>query len=124
VWIANQGDNSVTNFSVTTDSTVYDVSVGQGPSGVAVGGGAVWVSDTDDDAVSRVDPTSRASRTIAVGRGPVGIAYGQGAVWVANSKDGTISRIDPATGNVKTIKVGGSPVGIAVGGGLVWVTVQ
>jgi YVTN family beta-propeller protein len=125
LWIANETDNTVSQFSPVTNSKVGDVNVGRGPSGVAVGAGAIWVADTGEDAVSRIDPRTRSVTTIPVGHAPIGIAYGDSGVWVANSGDGTVSRIDPGTGKVvKTIKVGGSPSGIAAGGGLVWVTVD
>ena len=63
---------------------------------IAVGAGGVWVADSLDDAVVRIDPNTRAvTTTIPVGRHPAGIAVGAGSVWVANSGDGTVTRIDP-----------------------------
>src|SRR5207245_2156156 len=102
------------------------IPVGNGPSAIAVGEGAVWVADTLDDEILRIDPDTNAVRTtIKVGRIPTGIAVGAGAIWVANSDDGTISEIDPRTDVVtSTIKVGGSPAAIIVVNGLVWVSVQ
>ena len=125
LWVANQTANTISQFSPLTNAKLRDFPVGREPSGIAVGGHAVWSADTGDDSVSRVDPGSESVKSIAVGRAPVGIDYGEGALWVANSGDGTVSRIDPATGRVvRTIRVGGKPVGIAAGAGFVWVTVQ
>ncbi len=95
------------------------------PAGIAVGGGAVWVTRTDGDTVWRIDPrTSTVSRTITVGNLASGVAFGDGAVWVA-SGDGTVSRIDPSSNRVvATIAVGGTPVDLAVGARRVWVTVD
>jgi YVTN family beta-propeller protein len=125
LWIANRTANTATQFSPLTNESVHDFDVGRRPSGVAVGGGVVWVADTGSDAVSRIDPGQRSVTTIPVGGAPVGIDYGENAVWVANSADGTVSRIDPARNRVvKTIKVGGRPIGIAAGAGFVWVTVE
>jgi len=92
--------------------------------GIAVGAGAVWVTNQLGDSVSRIDPaTNRVVETITVGRGPVGIAVGLGAVWVANSLDGTVSRIDPRANEVvDTTKIGGAPGYVTVGPGAVWVT--
>ena len=86
----------------------------------------MWVADSGDDAVVRIDPaTSSVTTTIEVGDSPSAIAFGEHAVWVANSADGTVSRIDPAQNvEVESIHVGGSPAGIAVVRGLVWVTIQ
>ena len=97
--------------------------VGATPSHVAVGGGAIWVTNADGDSVSRVDPRTHALiQTIPVGSSPSGITVGDGAVWVANSLDGTVSRIDPSTNSVRqTIRVGNAPVGIAFAAGSIWV---
>ena len=73
-----------------------DPSVGQGPTAVAVGEGAVWVANTQDDTVSRIDPrTAAVTQTIPVGRRPTGVAAGDGAVWVANSLER--HRLDEST---------------------------
>jgi YVTN family beta-propeller protein len=125
LWIANKTANTATQFSPLTNRSVHDFDVGRSPSGVAVGGGVVWVADTGSDAVSRIDPRVRSVTTIPVGRAPVGIDYGENAVWVANSAEGTVSRIDPSKSRVvKTINVGGRPIGITAGDGFVWVTVE
>ena len=99
---------------------------GQGPTAVAVGGGAVWVANTQDGTVSRIDPrTATVTHTIPVGRRPTGVAAGAGAVWVANSLSGTLDRIDPHTMRVEsTVEVGAAPQGVTVAHGLVWVSVQ
>ncbi|HMC69189.1 MAG TPA: ABC transporter substrate-binding protein, partial [Mycobacteriales bacterium] len=105
---------------------VKPIAVGHGPSGIAVGDGGVWVADTGDDAIVRIDPSTRAvTNTISVGHSPTGIAIGAGSVWVANSGDGTVTRIDPKTDKpTATIAVGGSPQAITVAGDRAWVTVD
>jgi YVTN family beta-propeller protein len=89
---------------------------------LAIGAGAIWVTDQLDDRVARIDGTSgKIVALIPVGRGASGVAFGAGSVWVAGSLDGTVSRIDPRTnGLVATIHVGGSPKDVAVGAGSVW----
>ena len=86
----------------------------------------MWVANTQDDTVSRIDPGTAVVRdTIRVGRRPTGVAVGEGAVWVANSLSGTVSRIDPRTGDVEaTVEVGEAPQSVTVAHGLVWVSVQ
>ena len=74
------------------------VSVGATPSHLAVGQGAVWVTNADAHSVSRIDPTTHTvGQTIQVGNGPTGSWSRAGAVWVVNGLDGTVSRIDPGT---------------------------
>ena len=59
------------------------VSVGRGASGIVAGAGAVWVANTLDGTVSRIDPaTRRVVATIRVGGLPRGVAVGDEAVWV------------------------------------------
>jgi YVTN family beta-propeller protein len=95
------------------------------PSGVAVGGGAVWVATwgADRSRVVRIDPAAnRVAASVAVPRGQATLAVGAGAVWVASSSDNSVSKIDPATNRVAaTIDVGRQPSGIAVAAGSVWV---
>jgi YVTN family beta-propeller protein len=125
LWVVNGAQGSVTRFNQPTYVTGREISIGRRPSGVAAGAGAVWVTATDDNTVTRIEPSTNTPTSIAVGRAPVGVAYGAGSVWVANSDDGTVSRIDPTTRKVvATIHVGNRPLGIAVGAGAVWVTVQ
>jgi YVTN family beta-propeller protein len=83
----------------------------------------VWVSNYNDNTVSRIDPATHGVQTIPVGSTPSGIAVGDGAVWVANNFGGTVSWINPTVNRVvKTIPVGNGPSGVAVGYGSVWVT--
>ena len=132
--LVTQGGGSTAGAGVTADAVgVIDpgsgrvasaIPVGSAPAEVAVGADAVWVTNTSENTVSRIDLVTNGIRqTIPVGAGPAGVAVGGGAVWVANGLDGTVSRIDPATNrNVDTIRTGNGPRGVAYGEGAVWVT--
>jgi YVTN family beta-propeller protein len=106
-------------------TVVATVPVQGGPSGVAVGDGAVWVGTwgVDRSRVVRIDPASnRVVAATAVPQGQAELAVGAGAVWVASLADNSVSRIDPATNKVAaTIAVGRQPTDIAVAAGSVWV---
>jgi YVTN family beta-propeller protein len=93
------------------------------PSGVASGVGAVWVTDSADDQLLRVDPAGQVDDRISVGRGPAGVAVGDGQVWVANQLDGTVSEVNPGAGVAvgPAIPVGIGPSAVAFGFGSVWV---
>ena len=127
LWVANSNGQSVQVFSLGTfdQGPVDTVPVGRNPSALAFGAGAVWVANTGDDNVMRIDPSSSNSTdTIEVGDAPVAIAASHEAVWVAN-RGGTVSRIDPSKREVvETIETGNAPAGIAVGDGAAWVSVQ
>ena len=96
--------------------------MGNGPSGVAVGAGAVWVTNRSDGTVSRIDPnTDKQTNVVPVGREPRAVAADQRGVWVANAGDGTVMRIDPSSRQVtKTIDVKSRPSAVAVVDGSVW----
>ena len=113
-------DRSATN-------AVYDkIKVGSAPAGIAVGGGFVWVTNSLDSTVSRINTQDGATEEIPVGNGPTGIAFDErgGHVWVVNTHDQTISRIGARDGKVKTFshaEVPPDPGAVAVGAGALWV---
>jgi YVTN family beta-propeller protein len=115
--------NAVGLVSAATGKISKEVPVGATPSHLAVGEGAVWVTNADGDSVSRIDPVKKiVVQTIPVGSSPSGITTGNHAVWVANSLNGTVSRIDPGTNTVvQPIKVGNGPTSIVYAAGSVWV---
>lgn len=59
------------------------IRVGRGASGLASGAGGVWVANTLDGTLSRVDPRARqVVATIDVGGAPRAVEVGAGSVWV------------------------------------------
>ena len=64
-------------------STSETFTVGRGPSGVAIGEGAVWVANSRDGTVSRVDPEDGEPETLELGAVPGGIVTAFGAVWTS-----------------------------------------
>jgi YVTN family beta-propeller protein len=120
VWAAPAA-GLLAHLDATSGRVVRRVDPNAGPAAIALGDGAVWVTDTAANKVTRVEPDGRLT-PIAVGKGPAGIAVGAGGIWVADSLDDAVVRIDPRTNKVTaTIRVGRSPSGIAVGAGSVWV---
>jgi ABC-type transport system substrate-binding protein/DNA-binding SARP family transcriptional activator/streptogramin lyase len=92
------------------------------PGGIAYGAGAVWVTDTADDRLLRIDPDRRTVDRIPVGHRPTGVAVGGGQVWVVNQLDRNVSEINPrALRQVGTVQVGNGASAIAFGHGSVWV---
>ena len=90
-----------------------------------VGAGGVWVADTLDDAVVRIDPSTNAvTTTIPVGRAPTGDRRRRRRRLGREQRRRHRHAHRPArpTTVTKTIEVGGSPQGIVVADGRVWVT--
>lgn len=120
------GGRSSTSAPAALSGTIVGPPIrpGDGPWGVAVGGGFLWVANGLDDTVVRIDPRShrRVGRPVAVGDAPNALAFGDGSAWVANNDDDTVVRLDAATGRVvgRPIPVGDEPFAIATGAGSVW----
>jgi YVTN family beta-propeller protein len=111
----------VAQLDPESGDVVREVEVPGNPGAVAVGEGAVWVTDPGANTVSKINlDSNNVDDEIPVGGGPTAITVGGGAVWVANALDGTVSRIDPS-GDERRIPVGNGPVGITYGNDAVWV---
>jgi streptogramin lyase len=93
---------------------------------IALGAGAVWLTDPNEGELWRIDLTpTPVARTIPLAPGVSDVAYGADAVWVANAQTGTVSRVDPRTNSVtETITVGNTLGRLTIGGGGVWVIVS
>ena len=93
---------------------------------MAFGEGAVWITSSEKDLLTRVDPqTNLVVDTMHVGPGPRFLAVGEGSVWTLNQNDGSVTRVDAKANTVlATVEVGvpGGGGEIAVGEGSVWVT--
>ena len=65
---------------------VHDaIQVGRRPAGIAVGAGAVWVANSGDGTISRINAprSGKVTATIPVGGSPEDVATGGGRVWVS-----------------------------------------
>ena len=126
VAIIDPGSNRVTG----------QLSVGARPGAIAFGDGGLWVSNLDDQSVSRVDPkTNQSVRAIPMGEPVQGLAAGHGAVWaisvVPNERFAQLRQIDPRFDTIaKSTRVQagallaggglGNDAAVAVSGATVW----
>jgi DNA-binding beta-propeller fold protein YncE len=78
-------DRNVFELDSQTLASKSSSQVGQAPAGVSVDGDehAVWVANSGDGTVSRVDPASDTSREIRIGQAPGGIVAAYGLVWTS-----------------------------------------
>ncbi len=135
VWVTSQAEGTVTRLDPTTGQREgRAIEVGPQPTDVAVGGGGVWVANSEqmNGTISRIDPDSgEAGDPIKVAKGQVfALTYGEGAVWVAASDELRgdridVARIDPNSsepeGDFVRLDRPGLPVRLAAGAGSVWV---
>ena len=130
VWVGvrnDRDDDRSPESVVRIDPSTVEQRQIQIPAGVqdlAVGEGAVWVTNRFSSTVTRISVSTGRQATIAVGPEPKGIAVGEDAVWVAASGGDEITRINPRTLGTRSIRLGAIPDRVTVGGGSVWVTAK
>jgi YVTN family beta-propeller protein len=102
---------------------VATIAVGNKPNWIALADDAVWVENTDDGTVSRIDPaTNEVTGTFDVGRGPVYMAVLDGRLWVANGLGRSVSVLDATTGEaVGEVAFETGVHGLAAAAGSIWV---
>ena len=106
------------------DGALHDaVQVGQTPDALVYGFGSLWVANSGERTVQRVNPkTHEVVGTFEVGSNPTAIALSAQDVWVANGADASVTEIDAAANKVvATFRVGALPTALAGGPGVVWV---
>jgi YVTN family beta-propeller protein len=103
---------------------VASIRVGRAPEGVAVDGDAVWVVDSRENRLTRIDPATNAvaGTPVRIGDDPDGVVADRGVVWLTNAGDGTVQRVRAAERPVSegVVAVGAAPEGISLGRQLVW----
>jgi peptide/nickel transport system substrate-binding protein len=121
MWIVDP-DGYVTRVDAESTRPLGSVDVGNEPSAIATGAGSVWVTNSDDGTVTRIDPATLLATTIPVGHGPAAIAANSAGVWVANAGDDALVRIDPQTNAVAgTTRVGDRPTAVLATASALWV---
>lgn len=114
-----------TNFArLVSTASLIQGKVAADPTGVAIGGGSLWISETDGRLLQLDLRLHGISSKTRVCGDALAVAYGEQAVWVLCT-DSTVVRVDPASRRLsRPIEVGGLPRGIAAGEGAVWVTLN
>ena len=90
--------NSLVKLDPNTGKVLDVIEVGRQPVALAVVGDAVWVSNNEDETVTRVDPKTGHTETIGGIRPPLDlVADGQGHVWISTDTYEQVTRIDTRT---------------------------
>ena len=128
VWVRNF-PRAVTRVDIASGQVDPPVEAGRDVSGIAAGGGFLWLSHAAGNSVSRINLQSRAveGNPIRVGADPVGLAWGdrrlgERRLYVVNTTDRTLSTID-AAGKVldPVLPLAGNPGAIEVVDGVIYV---
>jgi DNA-binding beta-propeller fold protein YncE len=107
---------------------VTTIAGGDGPSGIAAGDTSVWVTNSDGDTLTRIDPASNqvVGDPQPTGASPAGAAVDDGELWVVTTGDNNVRRIEIDTEPVgaESITVGVAPGDVALSDEYAWVTNQ
>ena len=121
IWAVTQA-GSAFRIGGTSNRVTASVPVGNDPTSLVAAAGSVWVTNTLDETVSRIQPPAIVTSTTAVGSRPNAIAVGAGSLWVVDAGENAVRRLDPHTGSVlATIGVGQNPIAVAASSDAVWV---
>jgi YVTN family beta-propeller protein len=132
VWVANQGDGTVSRMDPVANQAEAVIEVGPRPVAIAFGEGSVWVVNRLGHSVSRIDPArNEATATIDLETSelPSSIAVAEGAVWIGIDAAGDnavpeVHRIDPSSNRVaatiRTPQLGPIWIVVAAGEAGVW----
>jgi streptogramin lyase len=99
------------------------VEVGSGTTDIAAGLGAVWVTNSTEGTLAKLDPaTGQVDRKIEFQGAVGGVALDENAVWVANPGRGRLVRVTPATGDTRAVRIGprADDADVAAGDGAVF----
>ena len=121
IWIVSP-DGYVSRLDPDSARGTGSVGVGNGPSAIAAGAGSVWVTNSADGTVTRIDPTTLVPTTFPVGHGPAAVAVNAAGAWIANAGDNTLVRVDTGTNAVAgTTRVGDGPTAVLATPTALWV---
>jgi streptogramin lyase/pimeloyl-ACP methyl ester carboxylesterase len=125
VWVVNRGAGTLERFDPKTGQTAQ-VGTTTNPTGMAIGGGSVWVlGGFPTSTVTPFDLTKGTrGEVIDLQTDAEDIAFGNGSIWVTDTRHKALIRIDQGSRQPTPADVPGIPTGVAVGGGFVWVTVD
>jgi DNA-binding beta-propeller fold protein YncE len=119
--------NSVVAVDPKRDRVVSVTPVGLAPRGVTVSGNNVWVANSGDGTLTKVDADSaKVLQNVGIGAEASELTIAAGSVWISTGIDNTLVKIDARTGGrLKTIRMpaasDASAYAVASGAGAIWV---
>jgi YVTN family beta-propeller protein len=124
MWVANWGDNTVSEIRAFDGKALATIPVGHQPRGVAFDGADIWVTNLGSNTVTKIRVSDGAVvGTYPAGLGPTGIAFDGTNMWVADEAQNAVSKIRVSDGtNQGTYPTGLAPGYLAYDGANMWVT--
>src|SRR5919198_5769234 len=120
IWVVHP-DGFVSRIDSNSARRVASVGVGNGPSAIAAGASSLWVTNSADGTVTRIDPETLLTTTIPVGHGPAAVAVNAAGAWIADAGDSTLVRVDTETNVVAgATDVGEGPAAVLATSTAVW----
>src|ERR1700733_6322324 len=104
--------------------TTVTGTVGAGPAGIAFDGTNIWVTNYNDNTVTKLLASTGATLgTYPAGSTPNAATFDGANIWVANNDDNTVTKLQASTGSILgTYRVGSGPGALAFDGTNIWVT--
>jgi streptogramin lyase len=126
VWVNNYADRYTGMISRIDPCSgdVERIGVGARANTVKFAYGSVWVSDSVEQTLHRVDPaTGRVTDILLPVGDPQDVGAGGGYVWPVSYGPKRVVRVDPSTNRVvgKPIEIGAGGAGAVVAGGALWI---
>jgi streptogramin lyase len=98
------------------------IGVGANPTAISArSDGGVWIANTDDGTITRLDADGEDLGTVTVGNSPTDVVATDSAVWVVNASDSTLTKLDPDGNEEVTNEVGETSTAVAATDDVVWV---
>lgn len=126
VWVANRKSNSVSQIDPdrTGDPVIDTIELGEDthPKGIYAAEDAVWVANTDDASVSKIElADTNHPEEFQVGPLPRGVVYAFDSIWVSLGGANEVVRLDPNGEPQDRIPIGATSEGITAGPDSIWV---
>jgi peptide/nickel transport system substrate-binding protein len=113
-------ENAIGVIEPDSGSIKRQYAVGRGPTAVATGAGSVWVANTLDETVTRIDRDQVVP--IHVDGAPAALAFGAGSLWVADGESRLVVQVNPEANRVEQrLEVGNAPRALAFAAGALWI---
>ncbi len=123
VWVANNGDATVTKLRASDGENLGTFSVGGAPMGVAFDGANIWVVNSFPNTVTKLRASDgKQLGEFAVGQVPNNAAFDGEAIWVTNSQGPSITKLRARDGKLLGTFPAQAPTAIIFDGTYIWVS--